>query len=272
MKAYFNGTWIENDIRLPLNDRGLQFGDGLFETIIVKDGAVRFLKHHLTRIQKGAEVMGLKNLPFSIEELENVILKVLALNKIDKHARVKLQIWRQPSSRNGYHPTSLDVNILVTASEHVPFVSRVIEKVSFCTSVALTYSAVSRFKTISALPYVMASKEAEEKGMDDLILLNERGLVSECIMSNIFWIKDKTIFTPSLATGCIEGIMRNHLITQCHQSIDPIIEVEAKPAELAKADVIFSANVAGFYIFQNVNTRPFSTRHPTMQALINNTA
>ena len=65
---------------------------------------------------------------------------------------------------------------------------------------------------MSALPYVMAGIEKQNRGLDDLIILSTKDHVSECIASNIFWLRKGTIYTPSLRSGCIEGIRRAQLI------------------------------------------------------------
>jgi len=80
---------------------------------------------------------------------------------------------------------------------------------------------VSAFKTLNALPYVLAGNYRKQLGVDEVILLDTHGHLAECVASNLFWLKDGMLYTPSLNTGCIGGIIRQ----QFFRSGYPLTEV-----------------------------------------------
>lgn len=270
MKAYFNNDWIEDTLEISLKDRALQFGDGLFETMIVKNGKTRFLNDHLKRLREGAYAIGLDfdHLSLSERHLTKIIEELLRQNNTPDQARVKLQLWRKAANASGYSPRNTGANLLVTAYPHTAFDYKVRSKVAFSSKVSLVASTTSRFKTMSALPYVIASAECQQRGMDDLVLTDHRGFMSECISSNLFWVLDETLFTPSLSTGCIEGIMRGQVLKKCLELGIEVFEVEKSPGILTSADAVFSVNAAGFYLIQALQKQSYVTKHLVVNQLI----
>jgi 4-amino-4-deoxychorismate lyase len=110
-------------------------------------------------------------------------------------------------------------------------------------NVKLSFHPYSRFKTLSALPYVMAGIEKKERQMDEMVLCDMYGRVSEASAMNIFWQKDKKLYTPSLNTGCIEGIMRSKIL----DAVKGIQICEVQPDDLIEAEAIVTCNVTGIY-------------------------
>jgi len=100
--------------------------------------------------------------------------------------------------------------------------------------------------------------ERDEKGFDDLILMDREGHVSECISSNVFWVKDNTYYTPSLRSGCIGGVMRNYIIDQLKESGVKLKKVMAKKHDLLNADAVFSTNVTGISVIRSIDNVTFS--------------
>ena len=91
----------------------------------------------------------------------------------------------------------------------------------------------------------MAGVFKKEQDADDVILLDTAGNVSECLNSNIFWIKGDFIFTPSLFTACIDGVMRKQIIQKLGVRSLAVIEGEFPPKDLMEADFAFTSNIAG---------------------------
>ena len=255
---------------MSLKDRALQFGDGLFETMIVKNGETRFLNDHLKRLQQGAHATGLDFDPLSLSEnhLSEIIKELLHQNNTGDHARVKLQLWRKASLTGGYSPQGKGTNFLATAYPHTASSYQVRSKVALSAKVSLMASTTSRFKTMSALPYVIASAECQQEGMDDLVLTDHRGFVSECISSNLFWVMDGILYTPSLSTGCIEGIMRGQVLKKCLELGIEVQEVEETPRIFKNAHAVFSVNVAGFYLIPRLEKYSYPAKHLVVNQLI----
>lgn len=257
MKALFNGQIIQHQLSLPFNDRAFQFGDGLFETIIATNNTLPLLPYHLKRLKKGAKCLKLNINNKNV--LRDQILSTLEMNELTKHARIKLQVWRKENPSPGYSPSTSETNVLITASSYEPNKLMVKEKVSFSDDVSLHYSKYSRFKTINSLPYIYASIERNEKQVDDLILMDRQGNISECIASNIFWVKDHIYYSPSLRSGCIEGVMRNFVIDQLKERGVHFNKVMANKHELLEADHIFATNVTGISVIKSIDGHEFSS-------------
>ena len=91
----------------------------------------------------------------------------------------------------------------------------------------------------------MASIYKKEQGLGDLVILNSKGNVCETTNANIFYIKDKNIFTPSLNQGCVEGVFRAQVIKYCIDQAISLEETEITVQQLQDADEIFVTNVIG---------------------------
>ncbi len=104
----------------------------------------------------------------------------------------------------------------------------------------------------------MASLSKKKYNVDDMILSTKEGYISECTSTNIFWIKDGTIFTPSLYTGCIDGIMRKQVINKCSELNINIQIGEFTKDILLDADAVFTSNVTGFHPIKKIEEKNFS--------------
>ncbi|WP_148289338.1 aminotransferase class IV [Fibrella aestuarina] len=228
----------------PPTDRAFQYGDGLFETIRYEKNRVWFWPDHYDRLRQGMAALQL-NVPtqFDSDTLHEQVMALIHQNELaDGSARIKLQVWRQTGGL--YTPTTRAANWLLTAQPTSPFTVTAKAHLGFFTAVRLVSSPVSRFKTLNALPYVLAGLHRQQHGYDDVILLDTAGHVAECMASSVFWRHNGQWFTPSLDTGCIDGILRRQLLrTQV------VEEGLYAPETLATADAVFCANVNGIQTF-----------------------
>lgn len=257
MKALYNNEWIENSIKLNLTDRALQFGDGLFETIIIKERQPKYLSYHFERLSKGANILNLE-LPWkNIDELTTTVHLFIEAGEIVE-SNCKLQIWRKSSKLGGYNFDVSDINYVLI---HRPLVlqQNIIKKADFAQSIAFHYSPLSSIKTTNSLPYILASGEKLRRKLDEIIVLNNHGHVCECSSSNIFWQKDDTYFTPPLESGCLEGIMRRVIIERLDSFDKKLIEKLATKEELLQADAVFATNSTGVRIFETIGDKSFKT-------------
>ncbi len=229
---------------IPASNRSFRYGDALFETIAYRENRACLLGLHLKRLQKGADILGmlLPDIFLRSDILETAIEELLHSSGIRKEARVRLQVWRKDGGL--YTPQNDTVDFLLEAGPLNPYRAAK-SKVTFSEEVRLAEGPCSSLKTSNALPYIIAGRERAIKEMDDLILLDNYGHVSECCAANLFWRYDDCFFTPSLDTGCIAGVMREHILQQLVASGLSIKEVKASPEELLKAHQVFSTNTLG---------------------------
>lgn len=242
MKAIFNDMVVAQ-LSLTLDDRGLQYGDGLFETIIVKNGSIQLVENHVDRLKRGMRALQME-VP-SYFTVAFFIEKITALTEINQLNTmvVNIVVWRKPGGL--YTPAWNQVNYLIKCRPYEEK-EKTIRKMGICRSVSNTFQVYAAYKS-NSLKYVLAGLEKKEKALDDLIILDIKGNISETMDKNIFWQFGSDYFTPSLNTGCIAGVMREHLLASLIRQGKKVAQVESKPEVLKQADRIFACNASGIY-------------------------
>ena len=241
MNLVYNSDILpEAEFSLPPTNRAFQYGDGLFETIRYEAGQVWFWPDHYNRLINGMAALYL-NVPeqFGQDNLGQAILELIDRNKLSNGSvRIKLQVWRQPGGL--YTPTTHAANWLLTARPGQPFALTDKPRLGIFRDVRLSPSRVSAFKTLNALPYVMAGIYRQQHAFDEVVLLDTNGHLAECVASSLFWLKGRQLFTSSLQSGCINGIIRQQLL-RTHSVEEGLF----LPDVLETADAVFCANAAG---------------------------
>lgn len=222
----------EAQATVSIHDRGLLFGDGVFETCHIKNGRVKNFSAHKARIRAS-----LQALKFSadISDLEKNSQKLIAKNKIE-NGLLKIIISRGCGSA-GYLPTyESQPLILIQTLKPRPLPKKISLGISSQITPAKTVG-----KTLNALPYILTKIEAQEKNLFDCVMLSPKKFIAETSSTNIFWVKNGKIFTAAKSCGIIAGTVRAQLL-----KISPvkIFEVEAKISALKNADEIFLTNAA----------------------------
>lgn len=247
----YNGQFLhQEELKLPITNRAFQFNDGFFETMLIVNDKIRFWQDHLDRIQAAAKSLKL-DLPdlFTKNDFEDKILQLAEQNGALKYGRSKFKVWR--SGTGIYTPETNTADWLLTIQPATAPADN-LKKVGICTGVRTNLNPLSFFKGPNSPLYVMAALEAKERGFDDLVILNKQDLISELTSSNIFWYQQHTLFTPSLETGCINGIMRRNLLNWCRQEGIKTKEVYFDVDNVLQAEAVFSANVTGIKEIHNL--------------------
>jgi branched-chain amino acid aminotransferase len=195
-------------------NRAFKYGDGLFETIRVRNGEILFIEAHFARLSKGLNILRMQNSkkPLTIKKFQKILQDFL-LKQSDANLRIRITFFRQGAGLYTPQETAYDYFIESSKLDSASFSLN--EKglyLGLCTSVQLSIDQLSNLKTTSALPYVLAALEKKEKGWGDCLILNSKGAVAESIAANVFILKDKQVFTPALNQGCIAGVMRQNTI------------------------------------------------------------
>lgn len=265
---------LYNDHLLPtanftfsLPNRGLQFNDGFFETLVWSAGAVRYLPHHLHRMRAAAVALHLP-LPPALADanaLTATVRRVAAANSLPE-ARVRIQLWR---GGGGLYtpPVDASTEYMATALPFQPN-DQPIPQAGFARETHTFLSPLSFCKGPHALYYVRAGLERQARGLDELLLLNATGHVAEAVSAAVFWIRDGQLFTPALATGCVAGVRRAHLLAVARQQGLPYQEGVFLPEHLLTAEAVFTANVAGLRPVERLHEVALaSAAHPLLEAL-----
>ncbi len=242
MKVLFNGNLIDEPIPWSSHDRAFQYGDGFFETMLWTEGNIPLLENHLERVMRSASAFHFDLPENELRFIEENADTLIQLNEIESpQVKVKLMIWRRAGQPGGYRTRERHVNwaVTVTASDRPSLKTGI--RLDVSKTVRIAVFPWSGAKSMSAQPYVMASFECGERGLDDLIICNTEGMIAECIESNIFWRENDTWYTPSVESGCVRGVMRDHITEVIRAEGKSVNEVLAIPDEVSP-DEAFTCN------------------------------
>ena len=237
----------ENAAGLSIQNRGLAYGDSVFETIRVINGKIIFWEDHYFRFMASMRIMRMEIPPhFSPEFLEQEILELIRANKFERSpARIRFTAFRKAGGY--YQPETLEIEYFITASTlENPFylLNSNSYEVELFKDHYLTSGLLSTIKTNNRAINVLGSIFAKENSYHNCLLLNENKTVVEALNGNIFLVKDKLIKTPPLQEGALNGIIRKQLISIIKQLGEfKFEEVAISPFELQKADELFITNV-----------------------------
>lgn len=243
-----DSTWRASD-QFSIPNRGMNFGDGLFETMIFDGSKIRFLDYHLDRLTRGLEMLNLKADQSSVLRLEEWIVSKYSGEKL----RIRWNFFRNGSGK--YSPQTKEIAQTLQIQPFSP-APEVKAAASFAETISLFPYPWSPFKTLNSLPYVMAAQERQERGLDEIILLDYTGKVAEASASNIFWRKGKKVFTPALSCGGIDGVGRRAIISKIPRLIT---EGVFGPNDLLKAEQVWVSNVTGISYLEKIDSLEFST-------------
>ncbi len=245
-KIYINGNFVESkDAVVSVFDRGLNYGDGLFETIKARGGRPIFFSEHMERLRSSARALAIRSsLLEDVSTSGGPVEELLRLNGLDDgSARVKIVLTRGVSF-TGHRPgTAADGTLIMTCSAlDDEYLGGLLDKGVTAISVKSSASTFATHKTLNYLPNVMAAGEAEAAGAYEAILTGEDSLVREGAASNIFIIKDGHLRTPSADGLILPGIMRNSLILLANKLSLGVTESRVSLGELYNADECFISN------------------------------
>lgn len=251
MIIVYNGQ--ENQSPDPLN-RGFLYGDGAFETMIYRNGQIRFISDHFDRLRQATGLLKIK--PGVSEDSFQRLVQSIALKNNLIEGRLKLIVWRK--SGGLFEPEEEAGEWLLIMDKIKPIIPEK-RKVKIVTDVRNQYTSLSSYKTLSSSKYILAGLKKKELGADDIILLDEKGHISECLYSNIFWIKNDKVFTPAIETGCIAGVARKHIIGFLQTNLLAFEEGYFPIDNLLNAHMVFNCNVSGLSVLSQIDDIKFNT-------------
>lgn len=243
-----NGNLFEiKNATIPFNNRGLNYGDAVFETLRFSGGKIYFWEDHYFRLMASMRMLRMEiPMDFTMEFIEREIIKTVdASENKDIATRIKLLVWRKTGGK--YTPISNEVEYCISTEKlDTPFyiLTETSYEVELFKDHYIASGLFSTLKTNNRLINILGSIFAKENDYQNCLLLNERKQVIEALNGNIFLVSGNTIKTPPLADGCLNGIMRKQLISIIKDISDfTFSEASISPFELQKADEIFVTNV-----------------------------
>jgi len=237
------GTWIDGveAALLPADDRGLQYGDGLYETMSVRDGLVRFLDAHLARLEWGCSRLGIPFQPAG--ELRAEIAAALA--RAPARAILKLIVTRGSGARRGYAPHGpIQPRRVLTLFESaaLPAAWRGGIGLRIATLRLSVQPLLAGIKHLNRLENVLAALEPGHDAVFDSLLLETSGNVIAGTMSNVFIVSRGQVLTPPIDRCAVAGVMRGIVLRECAALGLECQQRELTLAQLYAADEVFITN------------------------------
>lgn len=243
-----NGTLYQDfEANIPTKNRGLAYGDSVFETIKFNNNKPVFWEAHYFRLMASMRILRMEiPMHFTPEFLENEIVNLVqSLPNNAISYRVKITVYRD--SEGFYTPTSNNVSYIISAQElssDLYEINKGHYEIELFKDYLISPNLLSTLKTNNKAVHVVGSIFAKENNYNNCLLLNTDKSIIEALNGNIFLIKGNTVKTPPLDDGCLKGIVREKLIEIISKSPDfELSESSISPFELQKADELFITNV-----------------------------
>lgn len=246
-----------------IENRSLRYGDGFFESISIKQHRTLLLNEHLVRIVYAVDVLRMQLPPeWSEDYLSQQISRLLSANGEPVNARCRLLFWRK--GEGTYLPNSNETGWVLSmhASNSNRFELGMIEKCAVYNEVLKPINRFASFKTTNALLYVMASVFMKQQDLGECILLNDRNEVCEGSTTNIWLVKNGRVLTPNNESGCVQGVMRSHLL----KVLPDFFEVEVQclsPDDVLEADEVFFTNAGRIQSVHMIGNRVYAKKIAT---------
>jgi branched-chain amino acid aminotransferase len=229
---------------LTASNRAFRFGDSLFETIRVNKGHLAFFELHLARLFQGMKALGLEvptgfNHPF----LEETILRLADTNGVNDYGRVRLTVFRKDSGFND--AVSIQPDWIIECSALPGYYQQLNEDgytIDIDVSNTKGRGPLSNIKSGNYLVYILAAQRARELQVNECLVLNSDGRIADSSIFNLFLIRNRILYTPSLQESPVAGVMRSHLIRHFQQAGNPVQESPISIADLQEADEVFLTN------------------------------
>ena len=252
-----DNKWEEiNKINLSIKDRGLRFGDGLFETILIKNNKPILLKEHLKRFENSLRILSYNN-EVNHQFLEKIInqgINKLNLNN-NEYGSIRLNYSRGINIERSIKP-----NIINTNFDHknlwIEFYLIKIDFDQISVHISETekrneYSLLSKCKSFNYTQSIQALIEANKKNFNDSILLNTQNELCCGTTFNILLKRNDHWLTPRKESGCLEGIMTSKLL-----ELKLIKEAYLRP-NFYKDDILLAINSLSCRQIKKVNDFTF---------------
>lgn len=261
LKIMINGEICSE---ISVMDRGFQYGDGLFETMLVIDGEIPQWQWHFQRLEKGCQ-----RLSIAIPDLCQLESDIEVLIKNVEKGVVKLIVTRGISGR-GYVVTSAvrpQVVLMLSPYPDYPesyWLQGVATRI--CNLKLSSQPLLAGIKHLNRLEQVMARNEWNDTDTVEGIVCDQKNNIVEGIMSNIFIVRNEKVLTPSLEVCGVEGVMRNKVLELLHKDKINHEITNINLEQLSSADEVFLTNsVIGIWPVKNIDDKVYPVGPITRQ-------
>lgn len=220
---------------MAVDDRGLSYGDGLFETMLLRGGAVRFLTSHLTRLELGCRRLG-------IDYPEAALAADIARFSGSTHDGVLKIVLTRGAGGRGYRPP-LNTQVTRVVSLHpLPAVIAPTIAARWCELRLSRNPALAGMKHLNRLEQVLAQREWNDERIGEGLMLDTEGELVGGTASNIFVVRSGILVTPDLRFCGVRGVMREQVLKAAAKLGLQSSEEPLWPHDLDAASEVFATN------------------------------
>ncbi len=241
-----NGLLVAAAKDLLFNNRGFLYGDGVFETLKIRNNKILFLEDHYFRLMAGMRIVRMEiPMNFTMEYFEEQILGIANANQCADSARARITVYRNDGGL--YLPQTNSVSYVIQAialENSLYSIDDIIYEVDLYKDFYISKQLLSTVKTTNKLIHITGSIFASENGLQNCLLMNDEKNVIEALQGNLFMYVGNKLITPPVSDGCLNGIMRKKILSIA-KTIDglEVVETSISPFELQKANELFTTNV-----------------------------
>ncbi len=277
MWVYLNGSFVSHEeARISVFDHGFLYGDGIYETLRAYAGRPFMLKHHVARLYRSGAMIGLR-IPLPEEDWPGLIVEALTRNGLrsekPQQDRELGDAYLRITISRGTGDIGLDPDlcpsptVLIMAKPLIPYPRHLFEEGVRVSIVSvrrnLSTALPPQIKSLNFLNNILAKREATKGGFFDGLMLNAEGALAECTASNVFFVREGRLYTPSLACGILDGITRG-IVLQLSREAGLIAEEGAYSGDaLLRAEECFLTNTSMEIMpVTHVNDSTIGSGHP----------
>ncbi|MFN7253002.1 MAG: aminodeoxychorismate lyase [Anaerobacillus sp.] len=239
MYIYMNGEFVlQKDARISPFDHGFLYGLGVFETFRTYDGHPFLLDDHFQRLACSVKELNII-LPLDKNDLLKIIEQLLKINKLrDAYIRFNVSAGEAPIGLQTEVYNNPNVIAFIK-----PIIGQMLhaKKAIFLNTVRNTPEGTIRLKSHHYLNNILGKREVPDQDTEGIFLTKD-GFVAEGVVSNVFWVKNGHVYTPSVKTGILNGITRKFVIELLKKNDIPCHEGFYKAEEVLEADEVFITN------------------------------
>ena len=209
--AYVNGTFCRiEDAKVSIEDRGFQFGDGVYEVIVAYNGKLFLAAEHLRRLRNSAAAIRLEY-DFDAAPIESILEDGLRRSEL-REAMIYVQLTRGVAPRAHAFPANVRPTLVMTFKPRPTVPPELRERGARVMTVSDPRWANCFIKAIILLPNVLAKNEALRQGFDEAVFVAATGEVRECTSSNIFLVDGRTVIIPPRDSSVLHGVTQGFLM------------------------------------------------------------
>ncbi len=244
MLIYLNGKYLDySQALLPVDERGLQFADGVYEVALVWGGQFVDLERHLERLERSAQAIEL-DLPFTRSEIRDVAEELLRREAV-KQAALYLQVTRGVAPRDHRFPAVVQPTVIAYLKDAHMDREALQHGVKAITVPDLRWLRCD-IKSVSLLPNVLARQQAANRGVREAIQVRSGVGVTEGSATNIWMVHQGSIVTAPASNWILSGIVRSVVLDLAKSEKLPVAERFASAEELLQMDEVFMTSTTSF--------------------------